>query len=441
MSFVQLQARIGRSPAARLDGMSSALDHVLDLVAYLTASPSSFHAAAEGARRLAAAGFAEQDEAADWDASPGGHYLVRDGALLAWRLPPDADPRMPYRIVGAHTDSPGFAVKPNPDIGGYGYQQLGVEVYGGPLLNSWLDRELGLAGRVVLADGRVELVRTEAIMRIPQLAIHLDRGVNDNGLKLDRQLHTAPVWGIGRPDRRLVDHLADLVDCAADDIDGLDLMSYDATAPAVFGPDQEFLAASRLDDLGGVHSGLTALVGSSGGDRVELLAAFDHEELGSASRSGASGPALADMLERIAAARGLTADQHHQALARSYCLSVDAGHALHPNYPQRHDPANHPVLNGGPLLKININQRYATDAQGAAVWRRACRAAGVETQEFVSNNALPCGSTIGPLTATRLGVRTIDVGLPLLSMHSARELAGTQDPLALTKGIEAFLAS
>jgi aspartyl aminopeptidase len=421
--------------------MSSALDHVLDLAAYLTASPSSFHAAAEGARRLAAAGFAEQDEAADWDASPGGHYLVRDGALLAWRLPPDADPRTPYRIVGAHTDSPGFAVKPNPDIGGYGYQQLGVEVYGGPMLNSWLDRELGLAGRVVLADGRVELVRTDAIMRIPQLAIHLDRGVNDNGLKLDRQLHTAPVWGVGRPDRRLVDHLTDLVDCTADEIDGLDLMAYDATAPAVFGSDQEFLAAGRLDDLSGVHSGLTALIGSSGGDRVEVLAAFDHEELGSASRAGASGPVLADVLERIAAARGLSTDQHHQALARSYCLSVDAGHAVHPNYPQRHDPANHPVLNGGPLLKININQRYATDAQGAALWRRACRTAGVETQEFVSNNALPCGSTIGPLTATRLGVRTIDVGLPLLSMHSARELAGTQDPLALTKGIEAFLAS
>jgi aspartyl aminopeptidase len=421
--------------------MSSALDHVADLAAYLAASPSSFHAAAEGARRLAAAGFAEQDEAADWDASPGGHYLVRDGALLAWRLPPDADPRTPYRIVGAHTDSPGFAVKPNPDIGGYGYQQLGVEVYGGPMLNSWLDRELGLAGRVVLADGRVELVRTEAIMRIPQLAIHLDRGVNDNGLKLDRQLHTAPVWGVGRPDRRLADHLADLVDCTADEIDGLDLMAYDATAPAVFGSDQEFLAAGRLDDLSGVHSGLTALIGSSGGDRVEVLAAFDHEELGSASRAGASGPVLADVLERIAAARGLSTDQHHQALARSSCLSVDAGHAVHPNYPQRHDPANHPVLNGGPLLKININQRYATDAQGAALWRRACRAAGVETQEFVSNNALPCGSTIGPLTATRLGVRTIDVGLPLLSMHSARELAGTQDPLALTKGIKAFLAS
>jgi aspartyl aminopeptidase len=277
-------------------------------------------------------------------------------------------------------------------------------------------------------------------MRIPQLAIHLDRGVNDDGLKLDKQLHTVPVWGVGNPDRRLIDHVADMVDCAPEEIDGMDLMAYDASPPAVFGPDQEFLAAGRMDDLTGVHSGLTALISSNGGDRIELLAAFDHEELGSASRSGASGPVLGDVLERIAAAWGLSADQHHQALARSWCLSVDAGHAIHPNYPQRHDPANHPVLNGGPLLKINANQRYTTDAHGAALWRRSCRAAGVPTQEFVSNNALPCGSTIGPLTATRLGIRTLDVGLPLLSMHSVRELAGTQDPLALTKAIEAFLA-
>ena len=417
---------------------SAALDHVADLAAFLIASPSSFHAAAEGARRLAAAGFVEQDETADWDASPGGHYLVRDGALVAWRVPPNADPRTPYRIVGAHTDSPGFAVKPNPDLGGFGYAQLGVEVYGGPLVNSWLDRELGLAGRLVLADGRTELVRTDAIMRIPQLAIHLDRGVNDNGLKLDKQQHTAPVWGVGRPDRRLVDHLGELVGCRGDQIDGFELVAYDATAPAIFGPGQEFLAAGRLDNLTGVHAGLTAMLRSSGGGHIELLAAFDHEELGSASRSGASGPLLADVLTRIAGVRGVGPDQHHQALARSVCLSVDAGHAIHPNYPQRHDPANQPLLNGGPLLKINTNQRYATDAAGMALWRRACRTADVPTQEFVSNNALPCGSTIGPLTATRLGIRTLDVGQPLLSMHSARELAGTADALALSRAAEAF---
>ena len=179
--------------------MSSALDHVADLAAFVEASPSSHHAAAEGARRLAAAGFAAQDESAEWSSEPGGHYVVRDGALVAWRIPDAARSFMPFRILGSHTDSTGFTLKPRPDTGGYGWQQLGVEIYGAPLLNSWLDRELGLAGRLVLTDGSTVLVRTEAIMRIPQLAIHLDRSVNDDGLKLDKQLHTAPVWSVGHP--------------------------------------------------------------------------------------------------------------------------------------------------------------------------------------------------------------------------------------------------
>jgi aspartyl aminopeptidase len=419
--------------------MPAALDHVADLARFIAASPSSFHAAAEAARRLRAAGFAEQDESGPWNPGPGGHYLVRDGAVVAWRVPAGAGPATAYRIVGAHTDSPGFKLKPRPDIGGYGWQQLGVEIYGGPLLNSWLDRELGLAGRVVLAGGGTRLVRTDAIMRIPQLAIHLDREQND-GLRLDKQQHTTPVWSVGRSGVRILDHLADLVGSAAGAIQGYDLMAYDTAAPVVFGVYQEFLAAARLDNLSGVHAGLTALISSPGGDQVEVLAAFDHEELGSASRSGASGPLLADVLTRISAGLGADLDQRHQALSRSWCVSVDAGHAIHPNFPQRHDPANHPVLNGGPLLKINANQRYATDALGAATWRRACRAAGVSTQEFVSNNLVPCGSTIGPLTATRLGIRTVDVGLPVLSMHSVRELAGTEDPLALAQAIGAFLA-
>jgi aspartyl aminopeptidase len=418
--------------------MTAALDHVADLAAFVQASPSSYHAAAEGARRLAAAGFTEQDEPAAWDTSAGGHYLVRDGALIAWRIPPQAEPLTPFRIVGAHTDSPTFTLKPRPDVGSYGSQQLGVEVYGGPLLNSWLDRELGLAGRVVLTDGSTRLVRTDAIMRIPQLAIHLDRKVNE-GLVLDKQLHTVPVWSVGHPGIRILDHLADILGCAAEDIDGYDLVAFDTAAPRIFGPHREFLASGRLDNLSSVHAAVTAMIDSPGGAPIELVAAFDHEELGSESRSGAAGPLLADVLSRISAGLGATVDQRHQALARSWCLSADAGHAIHPNYPGRHDPANQPVLNGGPLLKINANQRYATDAAGSALWRRACRTAQVATQEFVSNNAVPCGSTIGPLTATRLGIRTVDVGVPLLSMHSARELGGTEDPLALTRAIGSFL--
>jgi aspartyl aminopeptidase len=419
--------------------MSSELDHVADLAAFVEASPSSHHAAAEGARRLAKEGFAAQDESAEWSSEPGGHYVVRDGALIAWRIPDAPRSFMPFRILGSHTDSTGFTLKPRPDLSGYGWQQLGIEIYGAPLLNSWLDRDLGLAGRLVLSDGSTQLVRTEAIMRIPQLAIHLDRSVNDEGLKLDKQLHTAPVWSVGHPGIQVLDHVAKAAGCSAADIDGYDLRVYDTAKPAIFGPHQEFFASARLDNLSSMHASLVAMIKADAGDVIQMIAAFDHEELGSASRSGASGPLLADILTRISDGLGATLDQRHRSLAETFCLSADTGHAIHPNYPNRHDPANQPLLNSGPLLKINANQRYATDGRGMALWRRVCRRAGVRTQEFVTNNAVPCGSTIGPLTATRLGIATIDVGIPTLSMHSVRELAGTDDPLALARAMEAFL--
>jgi aspartyl aminopeptidase len=413
-----------------------AIDHVADLADFVVASPSSFHAVAEVRERCLAAGFAEQDEKAAFDGSPGGHIVVRDGSVIAWRVP--ASPLRGFRICGAHTDSPTFVLKPRPDIGAYGWQQIGVEVYGGPLLNSWLDRELGLAGRLGLRDGRVVLVRTGAIMRIPQLAIHLDRSVNEEGVKLDRQHHTAPVWSIGRPDLGVVEHLAQCAGVPPSEVVGTEVVAYVSQPPEVFGPNQEFLASGRLDNLSGVHAAIAALLAAGPGDHVQVVAAFDHEEAGSGSRSGASGPFLDDTQRRIALSLGVEGENWFQLMADSVCISADAGHAVHPNYADRHDPANRPMLNSGSLLKINANQRYATDAIGAAVWHRACAAAGVPTQEFVSNNAIPCGSTIGPLTATRTGLTTVDVGVPLLSMHSARELAGVEDPYALAAGMRAF---
>ena len=419
--------------------MADPYDHARDLAAFIMAAPSSFHAAAEGARRLVEAGFVVQEEADAWDSGPGGHLVVRDGALVAWKVPDGARPTTGFRIIGSHTDSPGFRLKPKPDLSTHGWQQLALEIYGGPLLNSWLDRELGLAGRLIDQDGRTVLVRTGPILRIPQLAIHLDRGVNDEGLKLDRQAHTAPVWSVGRPDLRVLDLLAEEagldVDAAAADI-GV----YDTAAPATFGAQREFFAGGRLDNLSSMHASLAALLNAAG-PHVMVVAAFDHEEIGSGSRSGASGPLLADVLHRIAAGLGAGPDELHRAMAGSACLSADAGHAVHPNYGGRHDPQHHPLLNAGPLLKVNANQRYATDARGAALWRRCCAAAAVPTQEFVSHNAVPCGSTIGPLTATRLGLLTVDVGIPLLSMHSARELAGVEDPYALAEAMRAFLTA
>lgn len=445
---------------------SSAADHIRDLGDYVSASPSSFHAVHEAARRLDEAGFTGLDEREPWNEVAGKFYVIRDGALIAWVTPEGAGPTTGFNILGAHTDSPSFKLKPKPTTGKFGWLQAGVEIYGGPLLNSWLDRELQLAGRLVLLDGTQHLTATGPLLRFPQLAIHLDRTANE-GLTLDKQQHMNPVFGLGDPaGEDLLGLLAGrasgngTIDPAQ--IGGYDVVIADTQPPAVFGAKGEFFASGRLDNLSATHAGLVALIahaaeaGGSGrtpvastgptsraGHRtgrapIAVLAAFDHEEIGSASRSGASGPVLEDILVRISDGLGASASQRRQAFAASFCVSADAGHAVHPNYAERHDPVNRPVLNGGPLLKINANQRYATDAAGAALWARLCGEADVPYQEFVSNNVMPCGSTIGPLTATRLGIRTVDVGVPLLSMHSARELCGVEDPYRLAKVTERF---
>ncbi|HYI31953.1 MAG TPA: M18 family aminopeptidase [Glaciibacter sp.] len=422
--------------------MDASAQHIDDLGRFISASPSSFHAAAEIASRLDGAGFDRLAEADAWDGLPGRRYIMRDGAVIAWVQPASAGPVTPFRILGAHTDSPGFKLKPKPTIGAHGWLQAGVEVYGGPLYNSWLDRELELAGVLVVRDGSRHLVRTGPFLRIPQLAVHLDREVNNNGLKLDPQRHLTPVFGVGDPKQAdLIGHLASLAGLQPTDVAGYDVVTADTAAPARFGQNGELFAAGRMDNLTAVHAGLVALIDApDDGDHVSVFAAFDHEEVGSATRSGASGPLLDDVLTRIGTNLGATVEQRLQAYSQSWCVSADAGHAVHPNYPERHDPANQPVVGGGPLLKINAKQRYATDAAGAALWARLCETAGVEYQEFVSNNAVPCGSTIGPLTATRLGIRVVDVGVPLLSMHSARELCHVDDPRALSAAVGAFFA-
>jgi len=428
--------------------------HAEDLADFVAASPSSFHAAAEVARRLADAGFTALAEEEAWPVTPGGRYVVvRDGAVIAWVVPNGAGPRTPFRIFGAHSDSPALKLKPRPTTGRLGWLQAGVEIYGGPLLNSWLDRELRLAGRLVLDDGTTALAATGALLRLPQLAIHLDREANDH-LALNKQTQTQPVWGLGSAtldttagdepaSADLLAELATAADVDAARIRAYDVVTADAARGAVFGKDDVFFASGRLDDLASVHAGVVALAGDGVGtdaDTIAMLAVFDHEEVGSATRSGAAGPFLSDVVERVQLALGADRDQQLRALAASWCVSSDVGHSVHPNYPEKHDPVVRPVLGSGPILKINANQRYATDAAGAAAWHGWCEAAGVVSQEFVSNNAVPCGSTIGPITATRLGIRTVDVGIPILSMHSARELAGTGDLHALTRVAGAFFA-
>lgn len=414
-----------------------------DFAKFITASPSSYHAAAEVGRQLEEAGFTQLQENDPWQA-PAKAYVIRDGAIIAWITPDTVSATAPVRVVGTHTDSPGFKLKPKPSTGSAGWLQVGVEIYGGPLLNSWLDRELELAGRLVTTDGTCHLVRTGPLFRIPQLAIHLDREAN-TALKLDKQRHTAPVYGVGEAGSGdVVGDLAKLAGVDSSDVAGYDIITVDTQEPRRFGLDLQLFAAGRMDNLSSTFAGLRALLDvaekDERGDHISVLAAFDHEEIGSETRSGASGPFLADILDRIYDGLGSSREEQARALALSWCVSSDTGHSVHPNYSERHDPAVQPLAGKGPLLKINATQRYATDGTGAALWVRACQEAGVEYQDFVSNNNSPCGSTIGPLTATRLGMRTVDVGIPLISMHSAREMCHVADQVAITKALTAFFA-
>ncbi|WP_017882883.1 M18 family aminopeptidase [Leucobacter sp. UCD-THU] len=446
--------RSARAPQHLLKDRDAYIDYLSEFIAE---APSSYHAAAALQKALEAADFSAHDETEAWQAVIDGSrgFVRRDGALIAWRVGKKVSADSPVRVLGCHTDSPGFTVKPRPDFTAHGWSQVGVEVYGGPLLNSWLDRDLELAGRIVTRDGTERLVRTGVVARIPQLAIHLDREAN-SGLTLDRQRHTQPVIGLvpaagsgagsdpdseaGAPSALAL--LADAAGVAADEIAGTDVRLHDTQPPARIGVHGELYASPRLDNLSSTVAGLVALLASEPAPgTISVLAAFDHEELGSETRSGASGPFLEEVLARIRAGLEATVEDSARAFARSWCLSADAGHSVHPNYPEKHDPRVQPLAGQGPMLKVNANQRYASDAHGAALWLRVCEAAGVQTQEFVSNNTSPCGSTIGPLTATRLGIRTADVGVPLLSMHSARELAHVDDLHGLARATGAFFTT
>ena len=426
--------------AARLlDDLDAYTD---EISGYVAASPSSYHAARAAAAMLAAGGSVERDEAVAWaplgDGARG--HVVRDGAVIAWRAGSGISATSPVRILGAHTDSPGFMLKPRADFTADGWAQAAVEVYGGPLLNSWLDRDLGVAGRVVTRAGAERLVRTAAVARIPQLAIHLDREAN-SGLTLDRQRHVQPVLAAGAEGVSVLELLAEAGGLAAGEIAGADVRLFDTQPPQRIGARGDLLASPRLDNLSSTFAGLVALAEAEPAPgTIAVVASFDHEELGSSSRSGAAGPFLEEVLGRIRSGLGASGEDAARALAASWCVSADAGHSVHPNYPEKHDPRVRPLAGGGPMLKVNANQRYASDAHGAALWRRACEAAAVPTQEFVSNNTVPCGSTIGPITATRLGIRTVDVGVPLLSMHSARELAHVGDLHGLARAAGAFFA-
>lgn len=424
------------------------MDAAADLLAFVDAGPSPYHAVAEMIRRLTSAGFRRLDEREEWTLAAGDAcYAVRDGgSIVAFRIGTDHPAETGFRLVGAHTDSPALKVRPVEDVRRVGYRLVGVEPYGGVLLHTWLDRDLTVAGRVAVRDAvagiRMELVRLPgAPLRVPNLAIHLYRELRDEGLKLDPQRHVVPAWshhGDGEPGFRAA--------LAAElEVDGADLLGHDLvtadTQPAGFGgAGDAWVLAPRLDNLASCHAGLTALVDAAEAPATQVVVANDHEEVGSASAEGAAGPFLADVLARIVAGGGDTTPQAlPRALARSTLVSADTAHAVHPNYSDRHEAEHQPRLGGGPVMKLNASQAYATDAGTGAWFAARCADVGVSPQHFVTRADLPCGSTIGPLTATRLGIRTVDVGSPLLSMHSCREQASREDIDPMIAALRAHL--
>lgn len=425
-----------------------------ELMEFLDASPSSFHAAHVVGERLRASGFEPLDEAESWKLEPGGRYFVmRNGSAVAAVVMGTGDPaETGVRILGAHTDSPALKIKPHPSGDSGGYVTLGLEVYGGPVLPTWIDRDLCIAGRVVVADDAAPmkvasvLVRiTDPLVTIPGLAIHLNRKVNDQGLKVNAQENLPAILcmdGEDASEQALVSLVAGKLGKNSNEVLAWDLILMDAQPAARAGVDGAYLRSGRLDDLAMCHASVTAL--SKGLEepqsftRVVIL--YDHEEVGSQTAQGAMSPLLSDLLERIVMASGGGREEFMRTVSRSLLVSADMAHALNPNHAAKHDSRHKPLLNAGPVLKLNASMKYATDATGWAVFERACSQADVPVQRYVNRSDLPCGSTIGPLASSRLGIKTIDVGNPMLSMHSIRETVGCRDHELMIRALEAFLA-
>lgn len=365
-------------------------------------------------------------------------FIVNAGSIVAWRTGSKTTENG-FRIVGAHTDSPCLRIKQNPDDKKFGFNTLSVEIYGSPLLNSWLDRDLGIAGHIVTRSGESKLFDSlSPVARISQLAIHLDREVTEKGLILDKQFHLTPSWSTERSAPSFASWVAKITKTKSSEIVHIEAQLYDTAKAAKVGADFSLLASGRLDNQASCWAAISALLETSAGQATQVVALFDHEEVGSESATGAAGPFLEHSLEQIAASLDISRVGFLQTLRKSSCISADNAHAVHPNYPERHDLANAPLINHGPALKLNSNQRYATSSKSAALFIAACKRAKVAHQVFISRNNLPCGTTIGPITATRLGIDTVDVGVPQLSMHSAREVCGVKDLLSLQLALKAF---
>jgi aspartyl aminopeptidase len=419
------------------------------LIDFLNASPTPFHAVATAEAQLKALGAIALDEKSTWNPSgwqPGQIvYIIRNqSSLVALRLPMELDSQdLSFRIVAAHTDSPCLKLKPRPPEPTANYRQWGVEVYGGILYNSWLDRDLGVAGRITSMgpDGIYStLVRSEEKpWRIPQLAIHLDRNVNEAGLILNAQRHLMPIIGLNDPASQAFESwLVASTGTLLQDMT-FELHLYDTTPASYGGSADEFIFSGRLDNLAMSHAALEAFCREpASASLIQVAALFDNEEVGSTSAQGANSNLIEAVMERCLMTLEKSREEVMTAQARSYLISADMAHAIHPNYPERHEPNHYPLINHGPVVKGNVNMRYATNGETSAQFKTWCRRAGVPVQDFVNRTDLACGTTIGPHVAAALGIPTVDVGNPMLSMHSAREMCGSEDHGMMIRVMQEF---
>lgn len=418
-----------------------ARQHAQALLDFIDQSPSPWHAVENVANQLKAHGFKNLRENEPWQFKKGGKYFViRDGgSIIAFELGQAALAESGFRILGAHTDSPGLRLKPKAAYSTEGLAQLGVEVYGGPILATFTDRDLSLAGRVVIQTTQgleSRLIRIDqAIARLPNLAIHMNREVNEKGLVLNKQTGLPLIFGHAANSdtakQLLNETLAGKLAIPASAIVSWDLAFYDIHKGSFWGLEQEFIADSQLDNLASCHAGLEALLSSETPQATAICALFDHEEVGSESATGAGGSFLLDVIERICHSTGLTQEDKLRSFANSFFISADMAHAFHPNHAGSYEPCHHVQVNHGPVIKTNANQRYSTNAVTAARFIQLCEKAGTPYQQYAHRTDLGCGSTIGPIMAAQLGIATVDVGNPMWAMHSIRESAGVLDHAAM----------
>ncbi len=422
---------------------------ITSLIDYLDKSVTAYHAVLTAEEKLIQGGFSRLDEKADWDLRSGQkYYAIRgESGLVAWQM--GSGEEAGVRLIGAHTDSPGLHLKPNPQYSSSGYVQLGVEVYGGPLLASWTDRDLSLAGRVIIeSEGRLSVLpyrSDKVLLRVPQLAIHLNREVNEKGLQLNKQKHLPPILGLETvggekvSENLIRDLLATDLNIPSKSIKNWQLECYDTQPAALSGINEDFIVSGRIDNLTMCHAALQAILDQEGSvGQTAMIALFDNEEIGSSTSNGAASSFMRDIIQRVID----NGDERHllqRGLANSFCISADGAHAIHPNYAEFHDPQHAVKMNQGPVIKVNANHRYATSAFTSTVFQQLCETVDIPFQKYIHKTDLPCGSTIGPITATGLGIPVVDVGNAMLSMHSIRETAGTSDHEMMIKVLTHFL--